>query len=70
MSNQSLNLERVAQPPTRLAALRITGRKPPELQLDPRYTKAFPEQAAMLREFSNDLQVWWRDISLELARES
>ena len=68
MSSQALN--RVSQPATRVMSVRIGGKKPPQLELNSRFEKAFPEQAENIRRFNEEIQSWWRDVSAELTRES
>jgi len=69
MSRQTLNLSRISQPATKTSSIRISGSPPPELRIDPRFDRAFPEQAENLRRHSRELEEWWRQIALELSRE-
>lgn len=34
---------------------------PPQIQLDPKFERAFPEQAKAVKEFNTNLANWWRD---------
>lgn len=70
MSSQSReNLARISQPATRVMAVRVGGKKPPALDIDPRWARAFPEQAENTRRFNEAMEFWWRDVAVDLTRD-
>ena len=44
----------------------LSGIRPPEIELDQRYSKAFPEQADMLRRHSANMVDWWKKIAVRI----
>lgn len=70
MSRPTLNLSRISQPATKTSSIRISGRMPPRLEIDRRFEQAFPQQAENLRRHSEAMEEWWRQIALELSRET
>lgn len=66
----NLQLSRISRPAgdrrtgsgTILAGIRLAGLRPPEMRVDPRWGKAFPEQAGLVREWNAALLEWWRKV--------
>lgn len=58
-------IQNIAGSPKTRRATTVDGPDVPKLEIDPRYRKAFPEQAEMLRKFSQDLVEWWRNTNIE-----
>jgi hypothetical protein len=59
------NITRIASSSTTRRKTAVDGPDVPKLQIDPRFGRAFPEQAEFLRKFSQDLVLWWRNTKIE-----
>jgi len=42
---------------------------PPELEIDPRFEGAFPEQAKNIGRFNQGIQRWWREFIIGQTKE-
>jgi len=42
---------------------------PPEIEIDPRFEGAFPEQAANFRRYNEHSRRWWREFVIGQTRE-
>lgn len=66
----NIQLSRVSRPAgdkrtgsgTILAGIRLSGLRPPEIRIDPRWRKAFPEQASIFQEWNKEFLEWWRKV--------
>lgn len=47
----------------------LSGIRPPEIEIDQRWGKAFSEQAEMIRQHNQLMMEWWRKISTKLDLE-
>lgn len=47
----------------------LSGIRPPEIEIDPRWGKAFSEQAELVRQHNQLMTEWWRKISTKLDME-
>lgn len=49
-----------------LTAIRLSGLRPPELEIDERTMRAFPELAERVRQWNNAHLEWWRKVAVML----
>jgi hypothetical protein len=42
---------------------------PPEMEIDPRFERAFPEQAAAMQRWNERSRQWWRDVVISQTKE-